>query len=456
MKLPKIILLNLNISLKKAERSRSQISFYPRWILPLKLLIIFFILLYVTGYFYYQNILNEIRVKLILDILLFIVILFPLLAFLKNLIFSFIENLKVKSESSLDFSPPVSVLLFLGNEKNQNMKSIESLLELDYPSYELILLSNSEAKYSNVDKNLIGFKKSQKREIKISLLHSKNMDQINLINTGLKVSSSKYILLLQPEMVVDKNALTTSMKHFKSGLTSVVVGRRESLNSRSMLQRIFAANNYIDFVLLQTKSGSAKTNLRLSEAPITFKNEKNNGIEFISLGKHNDLAMKINNNWSSKIIYDSDIKLKEFKRANDRSIISSILENDMLKFYDLIQQWNILYLKNHSVLKRLMHDWQIFKLMFFPIFQLVLVFILIFTAAATANFEYLIYWAIFTSAINILKTLFSAALELSTLKNIFTSLLFKWIIDLLGISFKVFSFNKSLLINSLNYIRMKN
>jgi hypothetical protein len=456
MKLPKTVLLNLKMSAKNAERSPSQFSFYPRWILPLKLLVIFLMLIYVTGFFYYQNLLNEFRIKLILDLLLSLVIIFPLLAFLKNLVMSFIENLRVKSVRISGFSPPVSVLLILGNDKQQNLKSIRSVLESNFPKFEIILLSNSEEKYSNVNKEIIGLKKKPGTEIKISLLHSKNTDQINLIKTGLKICLSKYIVLLKPNMVVEKNTLMFAMKHFSNHLTSVVVGKYNLAKSRSMFQNIFAVNDFIDSHFLRAKNGIEKTNFISSNSLIAFKNEKNSGIEFISLGEHKQLTLMASNNDSSKIIYDSDIKLKEAKKENENRFINNVLENELLKFDELIQQWNILYLKNRSTFKRLKLDWQIFKFIFFPVFQLVVGFILFFTAAATANFEYLFYWVIFISVINIFKTVFSVALDYSILKYILTSLLFKWITDLVKVLLKVFSFNKLILLNSLNYVRLKN
>jgi hypothetical protein len=402
----------------------------------------------------FDNSFSDTQFALILNILFVLTISVPLIILIKNLILSLLGNLKTKTLKDSGWYPAVSIIFKLGNDKEVNMNTINSIMELNYPIYEMILLSNNMNKYSDVEKNIIGYHISSNKSIKISLLHSAEASELNLLNTAIKISAAEYISLVKPGFSVDKNAFKISMRHFADKSVTAVIGREKQIVKTNILDRLFYINNSIDLLFNNPRQKINKS-ITAPESLIVFRKENLSGIEFKCVG--NNISLNFQNNYSASnmVIYDTDSIVNLSSKISMGKKINKIFENELLKFDNLILQWNHLFVKSENFRSRIKLDWQIFKFIFFSIILFILNTLFFITAIAAGKYEYIIIWLVLISIMNFVKTVFSSAADFSILKFSIPSALFKWLTDIMKLALSIVLINESSLINSLYYSQLK-
>lgn len=100
-------------------------------------------------------------------------------------------------------NPKVSIIITNYNGGQVLLNCINSLKKIDYPNFEVVLIDDGSKDDS--------FEKAIKNKGKINLIYSKNKTNLGFAganNAGLKLSTGKYILLLNNDTTVDKNLLT--------------------------------------------------------------------------------------------------------------------------------------------------------------------------------------------------------------------------------------------------------
>ena len=106
-------------------------------------------------------------------------------------------------EGDLIMMPKVIIITLNWNRKDDTIECINSLLELDYPYYEIVVVDNG-----STDGSVESFKKTFPD---ITLIeNNKNLGYALGFNTGIKYAleqNVKYVLILNNDIIIDKNAL---------------------------------------------------------------------------------------------------------------------------------------------------------------------------------------------------------------------------------------------------------
>ena len=111
-----------------------------------------------------------------------------------------------------DSFPKVIIITLNWNRKEDTIECINSLLELDYPSYEIVVVDNG-----STDGSVKSFKKTFP-DITI-IENERNLGYALGMNKGIEYALSKnvkYVLILNNDIVIDKNALKELVKVAKS------------------------------------------------------------------------------------------------------------------------------------------------------------------------------------------------------------------------------------------------
>jgi biofilm PGA synthesis N-glycosyltransferase PgaC len=108
---------------------------------------------------------------------------------------------------SIDSFPLISLIVPAYNEEKTIRKSIQSLLDLDYPNYEIIMVDDgSRDKTFDEVKNF--------NTSKLKLIHQQNKGKANALNNGIKNSKGEIIVTIDADTTLKKNALRKVANRF--------------------------------------------------------------------------------------------------------------------------------------------------------------------------------------------------------------------------------------------------
>ncbi|MBL1215299.1 MAG: hypothetical protein HND52_18175 [Ignavibacteriae bacterium] len=448
MKLPKPILLKLKIASAKAECERDDIKFYPKWILPAKLILILVTVIYLSLLFLNQQKINFAEYKTLMNILLFTGAFGISVIAVKNLIFSFLGYLKVHTSPAERNRSPVTMIIKLGFDKRINMQSINSVLQQDYKNIELILLSNIKTKYSDFDKSILKINKNANSKIKVSLVYSSNTSEMELLNIGIKTASTKIIAIIKSYTVIEKKALSKAINHLMDENILGVIGR-EIKNSKISFGAFTEIFNGLKFNL----TDDLLINLN---GMVLFRKEERAEINFVSLGINKIITSVVSQSkGGKKFIYDPNVKIKMIVKNNLFNRMNKLVEINLLKFDVLLKQWNYTFLKGGKFSEKLSLNWRIFKVSFIPLLNILYSIIFILTAIVSNNLEYVFFITSVLIITNFFISIFTIAIDFSMTKYILHSTLFKWFTDYLRLTLKIFTTNKKIFNSSLIYVPMR-
>tara|TARA_Y100000310_G_scaffold172911_1_gene173011 strand:- start:4270 stop:5319 length:1050 start_codon:yes stop_codon:yes gene_type:complete len=119
----------------------------------------------------------------------------------------------------------VSVVLLNFNNDKDTVKCLDSLVKVDYPDFEVIIVENgSDVKSKDILNSKI---KSLKGKLNIVLVDKdKNYGFAEGNNIGVREAKGEYVVLLNNDTIVDKNYLKTMVAKLESSTQIAVVGSR--------------------------------------------------------------------------------------------------------------------------------------------------------------------------------------------------------------------------------------
>lgn len=152
---------------------------------------------------------------------------------------TFLENRRkiLKKESSnfeLDFYPSVTVIVPCFNEEKSIEKSVNSLLDLDYPIDKLNIIVVDDGSEDNSWKILQQFGVLSN----VKLLHKPNGGKYTALNLGLEHVDTEFFSCLDADSNVEKGAMKKIMKYFsESEATMAVIPSALVTTPTTLIQR---------------------------------------------------------------------------------------------------------------------------------------------------------------------------------------------------------------------------
>lgn len=135
----------------------------------------------------------------------------------------------------LDVYPHVSILVPCHNEQSCISDAIHQLAENNYPSFDIIAVNDG----STDDTGTILHELARKIDkLKVVTL-TRNYGKAMALNAGVLASKADYIMCIDADALLDKNALFWMVKHFLgSSRVGAVTGNPRVINKTSLLSRI--------------------------------------------------------------------------------------------------------------------------------------------------------------------------------------------------------------------------
>ena len=286
-----------------------------------------------------------------------------LLRYFGILIFSYFYMNEYTFKPTNGFKPFVSVIIPVFNEAKIIERSVKSLLKLDYPNFEIIIVNDgSTDNTKEVAEALIGFSKGVHKEVKISLINKPNGGKSTALNLGIKMSDAEFILCMDGDSLLTPSSLKMAVRHFVNPEIGAVAGNVKVLN-RGKFFTDLQALEYLEGLNMARSAQSSIKLVNIIPGPIGLFRKK----AIISAGfyasdtfaEDADLTLRIlSKGW--KISYEPNsisfteapVKLQQLLKQRyrwTRGILQSIrkhkklLINPTIKFSDTFILWSMFY-----------------------------------------------------------------------------------------------------------------
>lgn len=159
-----------------------------------------------------------------------------------------------------EFDPFVSVIVPVYNEEKVIRDSINSLLNLNYSNYEIIIVNDgSTDNTKSICESLVGIRKGKFSNIRISLINKENGGKATALNTGIAFSKADFILCMDGDSQLQPDTLKASVRHFSDERIGAVAGNVKVLNRKSFLTDLQA----LEYIEGLNMARSAQSFLRL-------------------------------------------------------------------------------------------------------------------------------------------------------------------------------------------------
>ncbi|MGE5680610.1 MAG: glycosyltransferase [Bacillota bacterium] len=166
-----------------------------------------------------------------------VIFLFVLLfRYFSTLLMAYLYITKYTVETKSDYYPFVSIIVPVYNEGKVLRGSIKSLLELDYPNYEIIIVNDgSTDDTKHVGASLVGFHQGKISNVRVSLINKPNGGKSRALNAGIQYSKADFVLCMDGDSQLSANTLREGIRHFADPSIGAVAGNVKVMNRKKMI-----------------------------------------------------------------------------------------------------------------------------------------------------------------------------------------------------------------------------
>ncbi len=189
------------------------------------------------------------------------------------LLFTVIENRKklyCLDKKKTNLYPTVCIFLPFLNEEKTLAKSLNSLINLDYPRDKLEILAIDDGSTDN-SRNIVEEFMKKNSFIKI-LYHKKNKGKYVALNNGIKNTAAEVIGCLDADSTVDPSSLKKMVHYFQDERVAGVAAGPKINNPKTLFQHIIQAEFLLE--ILMKKYLSLFDSLIIIPGPYSFFRKK--------------------------------------------------------------------------------------------------------------------------------------------------------------------------------------
>jgi len=261
------------------------------------------------------------------------------------------------------YFPFVSILVPVYNEGLVVKESIQSLLELDYSNYEIIVINDgSTDNTKEVAQTLVGYQRGKYSEVKVSLINKQNGGKARALNAGISYSKAEIVLCMDGDSQLSEDCVRMAVRHFVDPSIGAVAGNVKVLNRHKLFTDLQALE-YIEGLNMSRASQSFFKLVNIIPGPIgVFRKKAIEDAGYYSsdtFAEDADLTLKIlAHGW--RIYYEprsisyteAPVKLQQLLKQRyrwTRGILQAIrkhkrlLINPTINFGDSIILWTMFY-----------------------------------------------------------------------------------------------------------------
>ena len=148
-----------------------------------------------------------------------------------------IESESFANEYDGTATPPVTLIVPAFNEAPVIQAAIRSLLELDYPAYEVLVVDDG-----STDETYARAAELEGRHggVVVRVVSKANAGKANALNTGIAIARHPFVVCMDGDSRLDRRTLAMAMRHFVDAKVGAVAGNVKVCNRDSLWTRLQA------------------------------------------------------------------------------------------------------------------------------------------------------------------------------------------------------------------------
>ena len=248
---------------------------------------------------------DQVRVFLMRLVLISLVIFLGILLvrYFTLLWFAFMQHTE-QSIEQLDEGelPPISVIVPAYNEASVIGAAIESLLALDYPTFEIIVIDDG----SRDDTLAVAARYENQAAVPVRVFSTPNAGKATALNLGISNAQYPFLFCMDSDSTVEPATLRRAVAHMSDEAVGAVAGNVKVINRNSLLTRLQALE-YIEGLNMPRRAQGFIAAVNIVPGPVgLFRREALidvGGYESDTFAEDADLTLKlIASGW--KIVYE--------------------------------------------------------------------------------------------------------------------------------------------------------
>jgi poly-beta-1,6 N-acetyl-D-glucosamine synthase len=166
-----------------------------------------------------------------------------------------------QEESAL---PMISLVVPAYNEGPVIMPAVRSLLSLDYPNFEIIVVDDGST--DDTYEKAIAVSREQSL-IPVRVVTKRNGGKADALNTGMAQARGEFILNMDGDTKLSRNTLRACIRHFEDPSIGAVAGNVKVLNRENLWTRIQALE-YVEGLAMARKAQSFMRAVNIIPGPL--------------------------------------------------------------------------------------------------------------------------------------------------------------------------------------------
>ncbi len=160
--------------------------------------------------------------------------------------------------------PMISLVVPAYNEGFVIQAAIRSLLLLDYPSYEIIVIDDGST--DDTYEKAISIAREQ-QVIPVRVITKRNGGKADALNTGISVARGEFVLNMDGDSKLSRNTLRACIRHFEDPRIGAVAGNVKVLNRENIWTNIQALE-YVEGLAMARKAQSFMRTVNIIPGPL--------------------------------------------------------------------------------------------------------------------------------------------------------------------------------------------
>ena len=201
------------------------------------------------------------------------------------------------------YLPPVSILLPAYNEGAVIESAIRSLLRLDYPRYEIVVVDDGST--DDTAEKAARFE-GEFDSVRVRVYSKSNGGKASALNLGLHVADYPFVVTMDGDSILSPNTLRDTMHHFLRPEVAAVAGNVKVGNRVNLLTRLQALE-YVEGLNIPRRAQAAVRAVNIVPGPVgVFRRDvllQVGGYDSDTFAEDTDLTLKLlSKGW--RVVYE--------------------------------------------------------------------------------------------------------------------------------------------------------